>query len=85
MSQLEKDPLFEEPSLTPSIAEKQDIVFQRVKKLYELNLEERWAAITGKQLSPFMLAASAETLYPYDASTNARSGLNFGVNSILLL
>ena len=69
--------MFEEPTLTPSIAEKHDIVFRRVKKLFTLNLEERWAAITGNELNPVASnIASTETIYPYDASTSGRAGLN---------
>ncbi len=83
VSNLENDPLFEDPPITPSIAEKHALVFRRVRRLFELNLEERWAAITGEAPSPALLGAMTEILYPYDASTNARTGLNFAVCILL--
>ena len=80
VSQLENDPLFDNPPLTRSAQEMHEVVFRRARKLYSLNLEKRWEAITGKKLDVLVSNTLVELIYTYDSSTSSRSGLNFGVN-----
>ena len=78
-SQLEKEPLFSQSTVSLPLNELKGLVFKRVKRLYELDFPNRWTRLTGQKFGPLDLESYSRLMYSYDASTSGRSGLNFGV------
>ena len=44
-----------------------------------MNLDSRWEAIIGRKMDPRVANTAGEIFYTYDAATDSRRGLNFGV------